>query len=91
MTKPFIVLGDTSSHGGTVQTATTGFTVNGTPVAGHGDTLECPIHGLVTIQATGNGMKANGKSPARDGDNTSCGACLIASQKGVTWQGDARG
>ncbi|MFK1566675.1 PAAR domain-containing protein [Pseudomonas aeruginosa] len=87
MTKPFIVLGDTSSHGGAVQTATTGFTDNGIPVAGHGDMLACPIHGPVAIQASGSGMQANGKTPARDGDTAACGASLIASQKGVTWQG----
>lgn len=87
MTKQFIVLGDASSHGGAVQTATTGFTSNGIPVAGHGDTLACPIHGPVAIQSSGHGMKANGKTPARDGDTASCGATLIASQKGTTWQG----
>lgn len=87
MSRPFIVLGDTSSHGGTVQTATTGFTINGIAVSGHGDTLECPQHGRVGIQAAGPGMRANGKTPARDGDTASCGASLIASQKGIRWQG----
>lgn len=85
MSCSFVVLGDTSSHGGTVQSATTGFTVNGVVVAGHGDSFECPLHGAVAIQATGRGMQATCKTPARDGDVTSCGACLIASQKDVKW------
>ncbi|WP_425929592.1 PAAR domain-containing protein [Pseudomonas sp. NyZ201] len=85
MSRPFIVLGDTSSHGGSVQSATTGFTVNGVAVAGHGDSFDCPVHGPVAIQAPGRGMRANGRTPARDGDTASCGACLIASQKGVKW------
>ena len=86
MAKPFITFGDSSDHGGTVQTATTGFNVNGKPIAGHGDTLLCPTHGAVTIQAQGNGMKGNGKTPARDGDVATCGARLQASEKWVTWQ-----
>lgn len=49
--------------------------------------LACPIYGPVAIQASGSGMQANGKTPARDGDTAACGASLIASQKGVTWQG----
>lgn len=87
MTRPLIVLGDSSSHGGAVQTATTGFTANGIPVAGHGDTLQCPIHGPVSIQASGSGMQSNGKTPIRDGDVAACGATLTASQGGVTWAG----
>jgi len=87
MTQPLIVLGDTSSHGGAVQTATTGFTSNGIAVAGHGDMLACPAHGMVAIQAAGKGMQANGKTPAREGDVTSCDARLIASQRGTTWSG----
>ena len=85
MNRPFIVLGDTSSHGGTVQSATTGFTVNGIAVAGHGDSFDCPVHGKVAVQASGGGMRANGKTPARDGDTASCGARLTASQKGINW------
>jgi len=86
MTRPFIVLGDTSSHGGTVQSASTGFTINGIAVAGHGDSFECPLHGTVAIQATGRGMRANGKTPARHADTASCGAALIASQMRTKWQ-----
>lgn len=87
MTRPFIVLGDTSSHGGSVQSATAGFTVNRIPAVVQGDTFECPLHGAVTVQAPGRGMQANGKTPARDGDKTSCGASLIASQKNINWKG----
>lgn len=86
MTRPFIVLGDTSSHGGSVQSATTGFTVNGVAVAGQGDIFECPLHGTVAIQAAGRGMRANGKTPARDGDTASCGASLVASHGNARWQ-----
>lgn len=86
MSRPFIVLGDTSSHGGNVQSATTGFTVNGVAVAGQGDVFECPLHGPVEIQATGNGVRANGKTPTRDGDTTACGASLIAAHKSARWQ-----
>lgn len=86
MSRPFIVLGDTSSHGGSVQSATTGFTVNGVAVAGEGDTFGCPLHGTVEIKAARRGMRANGKTPARDRDTTSCGASLIAAHKNARWQ-----
>ncbi len=86
MSRPFVVLGDTSSHGGSVGTATAGFTVNGVAVAAQGDDFECPLHGTVAIHAVGQGMRANGKTPARDADATSCGASLVASHKNAKWQ-----
>ncbi|MBE2971684.1 MULTISPECIES: PAAR domain-containing protein [Burkholderia] len=87
MTRSLIVLGNTSTHGGAVQTATTGLMVNGIPVAGHGDILQCPMHGPVALQASGSGMQSNGKAPIRDGDTAACGATLIASRSRVTWAG----
>ncbi|MNU01767.1 hypothetical protein D3C72_2452670 [compost metagenome] len=51
MNQPLIVLGDTTTHGGAVLSATTGFIANGIAVAGHGDIVYCPAHGIVTIQA----------------------------------------
>lgn len=86
MNQPLIVLGDTTTHGGAVQSATTGFTANGIAVAGHGDIVHCPAHGIVTIQAPQNGLRGNGKTPAHAGDTTTCGATLIASQRGVSVQ-----
>ena len=87
MTRSLIVLGNTSTHGGAVQTATTGLMVNGIPVAGHGDILQCPIHGPASLQASGSGMQSNGKTPIREGDLATCGATLIAARSGVTWAG----
>lgn len=87
MSRPFVVLGDTSSHGGSVRTATAGFTIDGIAVAAQGDDFECPLHGTVAIQASGHGTRANGKCPARDGDATACGASLVASHKNARWQG----
>lgn len=86
MSWPFVVLGDTSSHGGSVNTATAGFTVDGIVLAAQGDNFECPLYGTVAIQAAGHGIRANGKAPARDGDATSCGASLMASHKNAKWQ-----
>ncbi len=83
MSKPFVVLGDSTTHSGKVISATTGFTAGGLPVAGHGDAVQCPIHGATSIIASRGGFQSNGKTPAHEGDGTSCGARLVASQRGV--------
>ncbi|MDR0702167.1 MAG: PAAR domain-containing protein, partial [Azoarcus sp.] len=40
--RKFIVLGDTTSHGGTVITANSRMTIDGKPVACVGDLVVCP-------------------------------------------------
>lgn len=40
-----IVLGDTTSHGGTVVSAQSNYLLNGTPVAVVGDMVACPQKG----------------------------------------------
>lgn len=52
-------------------------------MAGHGDAVQCPLHGATSIIASCAGFQSNGKTPAREGDSTSCGAILVASQRGV--------
>lgn len=83
MSKPYIVLGDKTSHGGTVISASTTATVNGKGIARVGDKATCPIkgHGEVTTIVSGDpDATFDGKAPARLGDKTACGATLIASQ-----------
>ena len=75
-------LGDSSSHGGTVITASSKVRVGGAPVARIGDLHSCPVHGHgVTVIASGAARcKVEGSPVARNGDVAGCGAVLIASQ-----------
>ena len=87
MSKKIILLGDKTSHGGTVisawgQDGPVPFTINGIPVACIGDKVTCPQKGhsgaCIIEGASGPPAILNGKAIAREGDKTSCGASLIA-------------
>lgn len=82
MTRPIIVVGDATSHGGKVIQGAPTATISGIPVARVGDAVTCPKKGHgTTVIATGDvNMLVDGKPVARHGDKTACGATLIASQ-----------
>jgi uncharacterized Zn-binding protein involved in type VI secretion len=85
MSQAVIVLGDKTSHGGTVIEAS-GQTLSGNVrVARVGDKVTCPIHGNNHRISTGDvSLTIDGAPVARDGDQTDCGAVLIASQTTTT-------
>jgi uncharacterized Zn-binding protein involved in type VI secretion len=86
MSKPFIVLGDKTSHGGTVISADVTFTIHGKPVARVGDMTVCPkCKGMFPIQTGTSDMSSMGQAPAVHGDKTACGATLISGQFTSTW------
>ncbi|PTD96015.1 PAAR domain-containing protein [Pseudothauera lacus] len=83
MARPFILLGDSTDHGGTVITASESSDCEGRGIARVGDKVTCPRkgHGRVTVIATGDPTALiDGRPAARHGDKTACGATLIASQ-----------
>ena len=83
MGRPFIVLGDSTSHGGKVIEASGVTDTHGKCIARVGDKVTCPKkgHGKTTVIATGDPtMIIDGQPAARHGDKTACGATLIASQ-----------
>ncbi len=83
MSRPFIVLGDKTSHGGVVISASGTSDCNGKGIARVGDKVTCPKkgHGSVTTIVTGDPTAViDGRPAARHGDKTACGASLIASQ-----------
>lgn len=87
MSKPFIVVGDKTDHGGVVIQGTSGSDVNGTPIARVGDQVTCPErdHGGTTVIATGDPTCIiDGQPAARHGDKTACGATLLSSQAATT-------
>jgi len=83
MSRPVIVVGDRTSHGGVVLTGSPFSDVDGKGIARIGDTVSCPKkgHGSVTTIVTGDVTDIIDGSPvARHGDKTACGAILISSQ-----------
>lgn len=77
--KRVIRLGDPTSHGGTVVSASSVVIINGKPLARIGDSVTCPIpgHGVVTIVEGDTAWTDDGKPIALEGHKTSCGASLI--------------
>ncbi|OMG54910.1 hypothetical protein BJN45_07015 [Azonexus hydrophilus] len=87
MTRPFILLGDKTDHGGVVISASGSSDCNGKGIARIGDKVTCPRkgHGSVTIIVTGDPTAIiDGQPAARHGDRTACGAILLASQSLTT-------
>lgn len=87
MSKPFIVVGDRTDHGGVVIQGTTVTDAAGKPIARVGDQVTCPKrgHGGTTVIATGDPTcMIDGQPAARHGDKTACGATLLASQAPTT-------
>ena len=83
MSKPFILVGDKTSHGGVVVQGSAVSTVDGKPIARVGDRVTCPGrgHGGTTVIVSGDPTCViDGALAARHGDQTACGATLISSQ-----------
>jgi uncharacterized Zn-binding protein involved in type VI secretion len=79
-----IVLGDMTSHGGVVITASPCSTWNGILIARKGDTVTCPLcppH-IFVIAEGWDGCLDFGIPVALEGHKTLCGAALIASIPG---------
>ncbi|WP_349677440.1 PAAR domain-containing protein [Aquabacterium sp. UBA2148] len=68
-TLPFVVLGDRTTHGGSVISADYTFDVHGKYVARVGDMTVCPrCKGTFPIVSGSPDMSSMGQSPARHGD-----------------------
>jgi uncharacterized Zn-binding protein involved in type VI secretion len=78
--KRVIRLGDPTSHGGTVVSASPTTIINGKRVARLGDEVTCPKpgHGTVTIVEGDPAWLVDGRPVALEGHKTSCGASLIS-------------
>lgn len=78
----FIVLGDSTSHGGKVVSASTVSTINGKGIARVGDMVSCPKRGHRTCEIVSGDTTylVDGQPAARAGDKTACGAELIPTQ-----------
>lgn len=86
MAGPLIRLGDKTSHGGAVISASPHSDSGGIPIARLGDQTSCPVHGTVPIVSGDMTLIVDGKPVARHGDKTACGAVLIAGQQNTVDQ-----
>jgi len=71
-------LGDTSSHGGTIITASNDVRANNRGVARQGDSHSCPIsgHGVTPITAITTRTYVNGRLVVTVGARAACGAII---------------
>lgn len=87
MTRPFIVVGDSTDHGGKVIQGAPATDTHGKTIARVGDQVTCPRkgHGGITVIVSGDPTCIIDGSPAaRHGDKTACGATLLSSQSATT-------
>lgn len=83
--KRVIRLGDPTTHGGVVVSASSSIEIFGKPVARIGDKVTCPRpgHGVVTIVEGDPTWTDNGKNIALEGHKCSCGCSLISTLPNV--------
>lgn len=81
MSKGFVLLGDKTTHGGEVISASSTMIVNGKYVAVIGDQVSCPIdgHGINAIIEGSSEWSSDGKSVVVDGCHCECGCQVISS------------
>lgn len=91
MSRPLIVLGDKTSHGGTVISADLTFDINGKYVARIGDMTVCPkCKGTFAITSGPSDLvDGSGNGYARHLDSTACGAKLISGQITTIWSDES--
>lgn len=81
MSKGLVLLGDKTTHGGQVISASSTMVVNGKKVALVGDKVSCPIkgHGMTVILEGASDFISDGKPVAVNGSRCGCGCQLISS------------
>lgn len=87
MSRPFILIGDSTDHGGVVLEGTQVSDIGGKAIARVGDKVSCPKrgHGGTTVIVSGDPTCIiDGQPAARHGDKTACGATLLSSQASTT-------
>lgn len=78
-------IGDTSSHGGSMVSASAQYTADGKQVCVSGDSHSCPIpgHGVTPVTGTGK-VTSGGKNTVKVGDSAGCGATITQGSSTVT-------
>lgn len=86
MARAIVRLGDKTTHGGVVITASPIHTLRGIGIARMGDKVACPLpgHGVNEIVEGCPVFSIGGRSVALHGHKTACGCSLIASLMDAT-------
>lgn len=81
MSKGFVLLGDSTTHGGQVISASSTMIVNGKKVALMGDQISCPMigHGINAIVEGSPEWTSDGKAVVVNGCRCTCGCKVISS------------
>lgn len=81
MSKGFVLLGDKTTHGGSVISASSTMIVQGKKVALVGDMVSCPRngHGTNPILEGSSEWSSEGKAVVVDGCKSQCGCQVISS------------
>lgn len=87
MALPVVRLGDVTSHGGTVLTASSTHSISGIGIARVGDRLACPLpgHGMNVIIEGAPTFLIGGRMVALHGHRGACGCTLISSLVTATY------
>jgi uncharacterized Zn-binding protein involved in type VI secretion len=84
MSRRLIVVGDSHSHGGTLEHGCPHARIGGRAIVRLGDEARCPLHGSTHVATAISRIRYYGAIGACDGDELACGARLIASQRRVS-------
>lgn len=79
-----VLLGDATSHGGKVITASSSYDVDGRPAALLHDLVSCPQHGDNPIIEAGDDLLDEDRPVVVDRCRTRCGSYVIACAPGVS-------
>ncbi len=79
MYRGFVLLGDKTTHGGEVITASSTYIIDGKPAALVGDQVSCPLHGANAIVEGCAEWIEEGRCVVVNGCRTACGCQVIAS------------
>ncbi|GLQ50734.1 PAAR domain-containing protein [Dyella flava] len=77
-------LGDPTSHGGKIITASSSYVFHSRKAAVLDDLVSCPIHGDNPIVESGDGFSDEGRSLVVSGCRSRCGAVVLPGDAGVT-------
>ncbi|WEY41568.1 PAAR domain-containing protein [Paraburkholderia sp. SUR17] len=81
--KPPVCLGDPTTHGGVIKTASSTFNLDGRKVALWYDIVSCPQHGDNPIIECAEGYSEDGRKWAVHLCRTQCGSQVIARSTGM--------
>ncbi|SFT46060.1 Zn-binding Pro-Ala-Ala-Arg (PAAR) domain-containing protein, incolved in TypeVI secretion [Kosakonia arachidis] len=81
MNQPFIVVGDTTTHGGTICQGIYSHTIDRAPMVVTGHKFNCPACGVEATLIGSSHVTVNGQRRVLQGDKTTCGAKVLSRYK----------